>query len=86
LAFGVIAEIDDFYAQSLKNSFAKALQQSSTISFSKLGKDNHDPLEINKSYISRFVLQSIYRFWQLFYDSFYFYFMPFLVLFLTYVL
>ena len=26
LAFGVIAEIDDYYAMSLKNSFPKALQ------------------------------------------------------------
>ena len=86
LAFGIIAEIDDYYAQSLKNSFPRALQENSTLSFSKLGKDNHDPLEINKSYISRYFFQGIYRFWQLFYDSFYFYFMPFLVMYLTYVL
>lgn len=27
LAFGIIAEIDDYYAASLKNSFPRALQQ-----------------------------------------------------------
>jgi hypothetical protein len=85
LAFGIIAEIDDFYAASLKNSFPRALQQNGTLSFSKLGKDDHDPLEINKTYFSKFLL-GVYRLFQWFYDSIYFYFMPFFVVILTFVL
>jgi hypothetical protein len=85
LAFNIIAEIDDYYAASLKNSFPRALQQKGSLSFSKLGKDDHDPLEINKSWVSK-GLQWVYRTCQMCYDSFYFYFMPFLVLYLTFVL
>ena len=85
LAFNIIAEIDDYYAKSLKNSFPHALQQKGRISFSKLGKDDHDPLEINKSFVSM-GLQWVYRFFQMCYDSVYFYFMPYLVLYLTFVL
>lgn len=40
LAFSVIAEIDDFYAAHLKNSFARFLVEEGTLSFSKLGRDD----------------------------------------------
>jgi hypothetical protein len=60
LAFGVIAEIDDFYAKSLKNSFSQQLLNNSKLKFSKLGKDDTDSLEINKSLASK-ALMGIYK-------------------------
>lgn len=51
LVFNIIAEIDDYYAKSLKNSFPHELQQKGRLSFSKLGKDDNDYLEINKSWV-----------------------------------
>lgn len=55
LAFGVIAEIDDYYADSLKNSFTRELISEGELSFSKLGKDDKDPLEVNKAWVSKFI-------------------------------
>ena len=59
LAFTVIAEIDDFYAKRLKNSFEHKLQQKGSLSLSMLGNDDNDPLEINKTWVSR-VLKLLY--------------------------
>jgi hypothetical protein len=59
LIFNIIAEIDDYYAKSLKNSFSHALHKKGSLSFSKLGYDGNDPLEINKSWVSK-VLQLLY--------------------------
>lgn len=59
LIFNIIAEIDDFYAKRLKNSFPHKLQQKGSLSFSMLGNDDNDPLEINKTWVSR-VLKLLY--------------------------
>jgi hypothetical protein len=85
LAFGVIAEIDDYYARSLRNNFSQYLVQEGQLCFSKLGKDESDPLEVNKAGISR-VIYYAYRTLQLLYDSIYFYFTPYLVICVTFVI
>lgn len=85
LAFKIIAEVDDYYAKSLRNSFPRALQQKGRLNFSKLGKDNHDPLDINKNWLSG-GLKLIYCTLQMFYDSVYYYFMPYLILPMTFIL
>ena len=86
LAFGIIAEIDDCFAQSLKDSFPAALQKNGKLSFKKLGgpEDDVDDLEINRSTMSRFLI-GIYRICKLAYESVYFYFMPFMVILITFL-
>jgi len=85
LAFKVIAEVDDYYAKSLRNNFPRALQQKGRLDFYKLGRDNHDPLDINKNWLS-WGLKWIYCTLQIFYDSVYYYFMPYLILPMTFIL
>lgn len=85
LAFAVIAEIDDFYARSLTNHFGRELVDEGVLTFSKIGRDDaDDPLQINQAWFS-WVCQKIYGFWQGFYDSFYFYFGPYVVVALTFI-
>ena len=56
LAFCVIAEIDDHYANHLKNSFARYLVEEGNLCFSKLGRESHQNLEVNQAGISKFIL------------------------------
>ena len=83
LAFSVIAEIDDFYAGTLKNSLLLYLIEEGKINFSLLGRDNRDPLEVNQATTSK-VLYYFYKITQIVYDSFYFYFCSFLTLVFTF--
>ena len=87
LAFSVITEIDDYYAKSLKNNLARGLlSEGVTLSFSKFGQDNgREMLDVNKSRCQK-LINFLFHIFQAFYDSIYFYFMPFLVLYLTFVL
>ena len=64
LAFAIIAEIDDLYAKSLKNSLGSYLIDSCRLSFSSLGQenDNAHALEVNKARIS----QALHWFYRLF--------------------
>ena len=56
LAFGVICQIDDFYAGTLQNNIAQnLLNENATLSFEKLGRDGRDNLDVNRSKLQRFI-------------------------------
>lgn len=84
LAFSVIAEIDDFYAGTLKNSLMVHLIEEGKINFGQLGRDNRDPLQVNKATTSK-ILFGFYRTMQTLYDALYFYFAAYLTFLFTFV-
>ena len=80
LIFGFLTTIDDLFAQAWRNTFAGALQKYGKLRFSKLeGED----LEVNRSMFSKLGI-GIYLSLKCFYESFYFYFMPYFTLLKSY--
>ena len=84
VAFGVIAQIDDFYADSLKNSFLKKIVSKGSLNFQSLQNKPFNSLDINKLPQSK-VLHFIYKLIRAIYDSVYFYFCPFLVVIVSFL-
>ena len=80
LIFGFLTTIDDLFAQAWRNTFAGALQKYGKLRFSKLeGED----LEVNRSRFSKLGI-GIYLGLKCFYESFYFYFMSYVTLLISY--
>ena len=57
LAFGIIAEIDDLYANSLKCSFPMYLVKEAKLDFSIPVDEKTNPLEINKAVMSKIIIK-----------------------------
>jgi hypothetical protein len=82
ISFAVIAQIDDFYAMSLKNSFLRKITSMGQLNFSNLGK--FDDLEINNVWYWKLWYIILYKVIKGLYDSVYYYFAPFFVLLVTF--
>lgn len=82
--FTAIVQIDDWYAQSLKNSFLRKLVQETSLNFQSISKKGFKELELNKQWHSKLMLEVLYKPLKTAYDSFYYYFAPTLVLFISY--
>lgn len=81
LQFYVIAQIDEFLAFTLKNNLAYGILEGQvTLSFAKLGRDGRDPLTVNNQKCFKYPFIWTYKLIQAFYDSIYFYFMPYLAI------
>ena len=72
IAYGFIAEIDDFFAQSLKDSKLKGEAQEETFQV----QPDEETLTRMKETPLKFVYMSI----KIFYQCFYYYFLPFISL------
>ena len=87
LQFFVIAQIDEFLSMTVKNNLAKSIfEEQVTLSTKSLGTADFDPLLINKTRLYKSFFIKIYWMLQIFYDSIYFYFMPYLTFILSFVL
>lgn len=85
LAFAIIAEVDDIYCKSLKNHLGRYLVEEGSLNFSKLCTDNQEPLYVNRAHFSQ-ICKAIYRLFKVMYDSIYFYFAPYLVVALSFLI
>lgn len=80
LIFGIITTIDDLFAQAWRNTFAGALQQNGKLRFSKI---KGEELDVNKNCLHK-LGYFIYKTFRCIYESFYFYFMPYVILLMIY--
>lgn len=80
IALGVIAEIDNFYASSLKNFPLKECTKDPPT----ILKSNKDNIEEGRSAYQH-IIRFFYKTLRTFYASFYYYFMPFLAVLLSYL-
>ena len=80
IALGVIAEIDDIYAGSLyHNKIKKEIEEGLTLEVKE-----HAP--VREEYKSKFrLIFVIYKFLRILYSTYYFYFMPFTVIIVSYI-
>ena len=85
--FAVIAQIDDFYAMSIKNSFLRSLVKRAYLNFSSIEGKGFQKIPLNKdNCCSGCLLLCLYKPLQLFYNSIYYYFFPFSVVIYTFIM
>ena len=89
---GIIAMIDDLYAQSLRNNFFMKVLRKSEIEMKSTEEDKERSHECNKTsnccfsimlWIMHWILKGFYRLIKILYSTFYFYFAPFTVFILS---
>ena len=89
---GIIAMIDDLYAQSLRNNFFMKVLRKSEIEMKSTKKDKDRSAKCNKSsnccfsfmlWIMHWILKGFYRLIKILYSTFYFYFAPYAVIVLS---
>ncbi|CDW75959.1 UNKNOWN [Stylonychia lemnae] len=82
IALGVIAEIDNIYANTLYNNYSKKLIEDSD---GKPGLQINDQVPVRKQYSNKCsIATQIHGLLRLFYETYYFYFMPFSVIVITF--
>lgn len=87
--FQMIAQIDNYYAKSQKNSFLLALVQRTSI---HMCADDQDKKQVKEKLVAwyhhafYFFLDIIHKCLRIFYSAFYFYFTPYLVIYLSFVI
>jgi hypothetical protein len=84
--FGIISQIDDFYAKSLKNSFFMKVLKESEIEIHSTDEDKKKSVECNSNFlysILHYSMIGFYRAVKILYSSFYFYFAPYTVIVLS---
>jgi hypothetical protein len=84
--FMIIAQIDDFYAQSLKNNFFMKVLQESEIEIRSTDEEKKNSVKCNThiflTYSHKFMI-GIYALVKILYSTFYFYFAPYAVIFIS---
>ncbi len=86
MQFGIIAQIDDLYANSLKNSFFMKVLIESEIDIHSTEEDKRKSVECNTHCgysILHYAMIGFYRLVKILYSSFYFYFAPYTVIILS---
>ena len=83
IQFAAIAQIDDLYSQSLKNSFLRTLVQQTSLNFQSINNKGFKQLDLNKRFLSKVTLV-LYKILKTAYDSLYYYFAPIWVLFISF--
>lgn len=86
IAFGAISEIDDFYAKSQRNSFLRFLVTETRLNFQSIGNRKFDDLAINRLLPSKVCYHVLYKLIKMLYQAVYFYFVPFFVVLLSFVI
>ena len=82
VSFAVIAQIDDFYAQSLKNSFLQQLIRLTSLNYQS--DHGFKAISLNNKWYSKLTFCLLYKPLKVLYDCFYFYFAPTLALFISF--
>ena len=84
--FMIIAQIDDFYAQSLKNNFCMKVLKESQIEIQSTNEDKKKSVQCNTNkfltYTHKFLI-GIFTLFKILYSTFYFYFAPYAVIFIS---